>query len=316
MYKQWIVGAACAVLCLAGCGGSGSGSGGGEAGAPKEKVIGVTLLTATHVFFQDMVKAMEAEAQAKGFRLRVQYAEFDDRRQNDQMETFIQQKVDAILLAPANSSGFAPVIADARAKGIPVFTVDIRANDSEVVSHIASDNEQGGYLAGQYLAKLMNGEGKVAIIDHPVVASVQDRTKGFDRAMAEHPGMSVVQRVPGEGQRDKALRVTQDLISAHPDLNGIFGINDDSALGALAAVETAGLQDKIVIVGFDGTPEAEAAIRAGKALKADIVQHPDAIGKTAIDIVADHFEGKSTPAEVPVSVDVIDQASLEAKPAA
>jgi ribose transport system substrate-binding protein len=312
MMTRWIVCAVCAVVLGAGCGGSGNET----AEGPKEKVIGATLLTATHVFFQDMVVAMEAEAKAQGFKLRVQFAEFDDRRQNDQMETFIQQKVDAILLAPANSSGFAPIIAEARAKGIPVFTVDIRAHDSEVVSHIASDNEQGGYLAGQYLAKLLNGQGKVAIIDHPVVASVQDRTKGFDRAMAENPGITIVQRLPGEGQRDKALRVTQDLLSAHPDLNGIFGINDDSALGALAAVETAGLQDKIAIVGFDGTPEAQDAIRAGKALKADIVQHPDAIGKTAIEIVAQFFNGQTPPAEVPVPVDVIDQAALAAKPAA
>ncbi len=290
-----------------------AGCGGGEPGVEKPKVVGASLLTQTHVFYQDMVEAMKAEAPKHGLKLRLQYAEFDSRKQNDQMDTFIAQGVDAILVAPTDSSGIAPVIADARAKGIPVFTVDIAAHGADVVSHIASDNERGGALLAEYLGKRLGGKGKVAIIDHPTVTSVQDRTRGFEKALAEFPGMRIVQRVPGEGQRDKAMRVCQDLLQAHPDLNAIFGINDDSALGALAAVESAGLQDKIVIVGFDGTPEARDAIAAGKALKADAVQYPRKIGAKTIEIVAAHLAGEQVPVVAPVAVGLIDQASLKAE---
>jgi len=224
---------ACAVLA-AGCGGD-------KSTAAKPKVIGAALLTQTHVFYQDMVAAMQAAADKQGFKLRLQYAEFDSRKQNDQVETFIAQGVDAIIVAPNDSSGMTPVITEARAKNIPVFTADIAAHGAPVVSHIASDNEAGGRILAEYLAKRLNGKGKIAIIDHPGTASVQERVRGFEQAIAKFPEMQIVARAPGDGQRDKALRAAQDLLQAHTDLSAIFGINDDSALGALAAVEAAGL---------------------------------------------------------------------------
>jgi ribose transport system substrate-binding protein len=286
---------------------------GGEASG-KTKVIGASLLTQTHVFYQDLVSAMREEAEKQGFTLHVQYAEFDGGKQNDQIETFIMQGVDALVVAPNDSAGIAPVIADARSKGVPVFTVDIAARGADVVSHIASDNVKGGEIIGEYLAKLINGKGKVAIIDHPAVASVQERVAGFEKAMAKYPNISIVQKVPGEGKRDKALRAAQDLLQANPDLNGIFGINDDSALGALAAVEAAGLQDKVFIVGYDGSPEARDAILNGKALKADTVQFPKEIGRQAVQTIAASFRGETPPKIVPVNVDIIDQTSLKQAP--
>ncbi len=297
------------VVCLA-CAMCGCGAKPGAA-PEKPKVIGAALLTQTHVFYQDMVAAMEEEAQKQGFKLRLQYAEFDSQKQINQIETFIAQGVDAIIIAPTDSSGMAPVIAAARAKNIPVFTADIAAHGANVVSHIASDNVRGGALLAEYLAKRLNHKGKIAIIDHPTVASVQERTKGFIQALAKYPEMQIVQKVPGEGQRDKAMRVTQDLLQAHPDISAIFGINDDSALGALAAVESAGLQDKIVIVGFDGTPEAEAAIAAGKALKADAVQYPKKIGQKTIEVIAACLRGEKVPPVSPVDVGLIDEAALK-----
>ncbi len=299
---------AAAMLAVAGCGSGGAPK--TEGGAAQPKVIGAAMLTQTHIFYQDLIASMREEAEKQGFRLKLQYAEFDSRRQNDQMETFIAQKVDAIVLAPTDSSGISPVIAEARAKGIPVFTVDIAAHGADVVCHIASDNYKGGALLAERLVELLGGKGKIAIVDHPTVASVQDRTRGFVEVIAKHPDIQIVQRVPGDGQRDKSMRVTQDLLQANPDLDAIFGINDDSALGALAAVEAAGLQDKIVLVGFDGTPEAADTIRAGKALKADAVQYPRELGKVTIQTIKDYFDGVELPKERPVDVGLIDQKSL------
>lgn len=299
---------ACAIGALAFTGACAPGGGDGD-----RKVIGAALLTQSHVFYQDLVKAMQEEAAKHGYTLDVQYAEFSGAKQNDQMDTFILQGVDAIVVAPTDSAGIAPVIAEARAKGIPVFTADIAAHGADVVSHIASDNVQGGRLVAEYLAKLLGGKGKVAIIDHPEAASVQERVRGFEEVIAKYPDMQIVQRVQGGGQRDKALQAAQDLLPAHPDLNAIFGINDDSALGALAAVEAAGLENRIVIVGYDGTPEARDAIRRGTALKADTVQFPENIGRTTIQTIADHFAGKEVPKVVPVEVGIIDAESLKAE---
>ena len=285
----------------------------GPAPAAKQKVIGASLLTQGHQFYRDLVAAMEAEAAQQGFALRVQYAEFQSPKQINQIETFVQQGVDALIVAPCDSAGIAPTINDAAAKGIPVFTADIAAHNANVVSHIASDNVLGGKLIGEYLAKQLNGKGNVAIIDNAEVASVQERVAGFEEALKAYPEIRIVQKAPGFGRRDKAMRAAQDVIQAQSDLNAIFGINDDSALGALAALESAGLQEKILIFGYDGTPEARDTIRAGKALKADTVQHPDEIGRITIQTIADHFAGKPVPKIVPVRVDIIDKASLDAE---
>lgn len=291
------------------------GNGNGGPAAAKQKVIGASLLTQGHQFYRDLVKAMEEEAGKQGFALRIQYAEFNGPKQINQIETFVQQGVDAIVVSPWDSAGIGPTIDEAAGKGIPVFTTDIAAHNAQVTSHIASDNVMGGKLIGEYLtANFLNGKGNVAIIDNAEVASVQERVAGFEEALKAHPDMKIVAKAPGHGVRDKAMRAAQDVLQAQSDLNAIFGINDDSALGALAAVESAGLQDKVIIVGYDGTPEARDAIRAGKALKGDTVQHPDEIGKMTVQTIADFFAGKQVPKTVPVRVDIIDKATLDAEP--
>ena len=303
-------------LVLTGCGApSGEGDGkDGETPAPAAKVIGAAMLTQTHIFYQDMVSAMQVEAEKQGVKLKVQYAEFDSSRQNNQIETFMAQGVDAIIVAPTDSSGVAPVIAEARRQGIAVFTADIAAKEADVLCHVASDNEQAGALVGEYLAQAIDSRGKVAIIDHPSVTSVQERTRGFDRIMERYPQIEIVQRVPGLGQRDKAMLACEDLLQAQPDLDGIFAINDDSALGALAAVESAGLQNKIVIVGVDGTPEARETILAGTALIADAAQFPDRIGAKTIQVVVDYLLRDVTPpAVVPIEVELLTRESLKAE---
>ena len=105
------------------------------------------------------------------------------------------------------------------------------------------------------------------------------------------------------------MAVMEDMLQTHRTLNGVFGINDDSALGALAVLEAAGRKD-VVVVGFDGTAEAQAAIARGSALKADVVQHPRTIGKTAIEMIARHLHGEQVPPLVAVDVGVIDAAAL------
>jgi len=287
-----------------------AGCGGPQTGDDAPKVVGASLLTKTHVFYQEMVGAMKLAAEQRDIELRIQYAEFNSQRQLEQIETFMAQGVDALLIAPTDSSGVTPVVADASARGIPVFTVDIAAKGADVVSHIASDNERGGMLIAEYLAEKLGGEGKVAIVDHPTVSSVQDRTRGFEKGLEAYPKIEIVQRVPGEGQRDKALRATQDLLSAQPNLDAIFAINDDSALGALAALEAAGRENDIIVAGFDGTPEARVAIGAGKALIVDCVQFPGKVGTTTIETIAAYFDGEDVPDEVPVEVALIDQDSL------
>lgn len=290
------------VLVLAACGG----------GAPAKRprpLVGVTLLTETHAFYKALEDALRAEAAAKNMDLAIVACEMDPAKQASQLEDFITQKVDAILAAPCDSSAIVPYLQKADEAGIPVFTADIAARGGKVVSHIASDNTEGGRLAARTLAERIGGQGDVIIIDHPEVASVQDRVRGFEEELAKFPRVRIVQRPSASGQRAKAMAAMEDMLQAQRGLKGVFGINDDSALGAVAVLDAAKRSD-VVVVGFDATEEAQAAIRKGGPLKADVMQHPDQIGKTAIDIIAQRLAGQTVPALVAVPVSVVDAASL------
>lgn len=272
--------------------------------------VGVTLLTKQHPFYQELESAMRETAQKEGIELLIQSAEFNLADQTAQVENFLTSGVDALIICPVDSAGIAGAVKKANAAKVPVFTADIAAQDGEVVCHVASDNVQGGRLAGEYMAKLLNGKGKIVIIDHPVVTSVQDRTRGFLEAISKYPGIQVVDRPPGDGVRDKAMAVAETMLQKYPDLAGIFAINDSTALGALKAVESMG-RTSVVIVGYDGDPEARREILRGSPLKADAVQFPRKIGSTVVEMVARHLRSEQVPKLVPIPCDIIDKEKLE-----
>jgi ribose transport system substrate-binding protein len=298
------------MLCLAGCGGekqSDQTTGQGPGSAPAKDaatgktpgsgvVIGVSLLTRTHPFYQDLEAGLREAAAVRGYQLVVQAGEFDVAKQKDQVEDFIVRKVNAIIVCPCDSKSIGTSVEAANRVGIPVFTADIAvlAEGAKVVCHVASDNVAGGHLAAQAMRQALGGRGKVAIIDHPEVESVIQRVRGFEEEVAREPGLQIVAKLTGRGVKDMAFRTAEDILQGHPDLDGIFGINDDSALGALAAVEKAGKLGRVTIVGFDAVPEARKAIGAGR-IYADVIQQPKVIGRRTVEAIGDYMAGKAVP---------------------
>lgn len=276
---------------------------------PATKVIGVSIQDLEAQFYQQMEAGLQAEAAKYGYKLLMVDANRDSAKQQSQVEDFIAKNVDAIVLTPADSQAIGSAIVEANNAHIPVFTADI-ANASKqghVIAHIASNNAQGGAEAAALMCAAVGKTGEIAIIDQPEVTSVQDRVKGFKTALARHcPGVKIVADVDAGGQRDKANSDTGDILQAHRKLNGIFGVNDDSALGALTAVRAAG-RHGIAIVGYDATPEARAAITKGE-MYGDAVQHPDRIGKETIDAIHAYFAGKHVPKRIDVPVGTFTKA--------
>jgi len=302
---EWVLRVCCLgplLLAAGGCGGDGEQAREPEqapAAAPAGLTIGVSLLTRTHPFYQELEAGLVEAAQRFGYELIVQAGEFDVARQKDQLDNFIVRGVHAIVVAPCDSKSIGTAIQAANAAGIPVFTADIAvlADEVEVVCHIASDNFEGGRLAAKAINMAVGNRARIAIIDHPEVESVIQRVRGFEEGLSHRVGLDIVAKLSGRGVKDVAFKTAEDILQAHPDLDAIFAINDDSALGALAAVEKAGRLGRIVIVGFDAVPEARRAIAAGKIF-ADVMQQPRLIGKTTIETIAAYAAGQEVPSEI------------------
>ena len=289
----------------------------GPAGKGK---IALSVLTLSNPFFKEIADTMAEEAKKHGYELVVVSVENDAATQQNQVKDFVVQKVSAIVLTPCDSRAVGQAIKEANAAGIPVFTADIAcvAADAKVVSHIATDNHDGGKKAAEALFEAVGGKGKVAVIDHPVVESVMLRTKGFNEKLEElnqskGGEVKVVAVLPGGGERDRSYRAAQDLLQAHGDLKGIFAINDPSALGAAAALETAGKRGQVAVVGFDGMPEGKKAIREGR-IYADPIQFPDRIGRQTVQAIVAHFKGEAVPPQTLIATELYRKADAEKDP--
>jgi ribose transport system substrate-binding protein len=295
---------------LIACGGSSKASGdaGQATASAASKTIGVTLLTREDEFYRSLEDGLRKAADAHGYKVIITSGDRDLAKQQSQIDNFIVQHVDAIVVCPVDTKGIGPAIEKANAAKIPVFTADIAAGGGQVVSHAASDNLAGGRLAAEYIAKAIGDSGEVGVIGEQDVQTTIDRQQGFEDALKAHPKIRLVAVLDGAGVRDRALKAADDLFQAHPDVRGIFAINDESALGALSAAQSR--RKHTVIVGYDAAPEARKAILAGSPLQADVAQQPALIGAKTIDAIAALFANQTPPARIAVPVTIVDADSL------
>ena len=249
--------------------------------------------------------------------------EFDVAKQRNQTLDFIVQKVSAIILCPCDSKAIGSAIVSANEAGIPVFTADIAclAEEAKVVSHIASDNLGGGRKAAEAMIEALGESGgKVAILDFKSAESCLLRVQGFKEEIAKHNEsveeqrrINVVAELPAEGQRNLGFKTASDALQAHPDLAGIFAINDPSALGAFAALEKVGKTDQVKIIAFDGQPEGKVAIYRGQ-IYADPIQFPDRIGRETVETILKYFAGDEVSDEILIPTELYRQADAKEDP--
>lgn len=283
-----------------------------SAAAKKPYHIGVSLLTQDDDFYKALKQGLQDEGDKQKLQMDILSADKDMGKQVNQIQDFIAKKVDAIVVCPVDSSSVVAAVTQANNANIPVFTADIASKGGKIVSHIASDNVAGGALAGDFAGKLLNGKGKVAILDLLTVTSVQDRVKGFKQAIAKYPGIQIVDdvNVP-DAKRENAVPKATDLLTAHPDINLIFGINDNVALGTLSALQQAN-KTNVDVVGFDAGPEAQNYISSGTSpLKADAIQFPHLIGVTTVDAIVKSLNGEQVPPTIAVPTGLVTKDSFK-----
>lgn len=272
--------------------------------AKAKGTIGVSLLTLDNPFFKVIGDTITAEGKKKGYESIVVSGDKDPSKQGNQIKDFIVKKVSAIVLSPCDSKAIIPVIQEANAAGIPVFTVDIPCNEPgvKIVTQVATDNYSGGKEAGTAMIEAL-GEagGKIAVLGFNQVESCILRVKGFREVIDAHNAsgkvkIDIVAELDSGGAKDIGFKAAEDTLQANADLRAIFAINDPAALGARAALEKAG-KTQILVIGFDGQPEGKQAIKDGK-IYADPIQFPDKMGVQVVDAITRHSKGETLPPQM------------------
>jgi len=264
--------------------------------------IGVTCMDLTNPFFKLISNVMTEEATKYGYDIVSLDGNNDPAKQNSQLSDFAAQGFDAVFLNPVDSKAAGEGVKKLYAAGIPVFTFDVQVTDEEakylVTSHLGSDNYQGGLLAGESMMKATGDSGKIALITYPEVTSCILRVDGFKAHLKENNSkLEIVTELSGKGNRNDGYTVATDILQAHPDIVGIFAINDPSGLGAHSAVVKAGKAEQITIVAFDASPAGKQAVFE-KKLYDSPQQFPGKVAKGTVEAFVKHLEGEAVEKKI------------------
>jgi ribose transport system substrate-binding protein len=273
------------VLLAAGC------------GRNQKAVVGVVPKGANHIFWQTVHAGAIKAAREYGFDIQwnAPALEIDSSRQIEIVDSMINQHLAGIVLAPVDKSALVTVVERASRAGIPVAIFDSGIDTERILCYVATNNLEAGRMAGRRMGEILGGKGKVGVVGFmPGSASTMQREDGFTQAVRQNsPGVEIVGVQFGMADRAKAMAVTENLLTAHPDLAGLYADNESSAEGALQAVKTRGVGNVKLVV-MDSSESLLAALRAGD-IDSIVVQNPFRMGYESTRAIGMKLRGQSPP---------------------
>jgi erythritol transport system substrate-binding protein len=297
---------ACAIaaLCLSsGCHRAGS----------AQKLIAIVVPSEDNPFFKAEADAAAARATALGYRVRVDAHDDDAYRQDNLIDAAIASNAAVLILDNAGADASIAAVRRATHAGIAVFLIDREIEATGIAkAQIISDNNQGARLVAAEFARVLGGKGDYAeLLGRESDTNAQIRTAGFHAVLDKFPDLKLVAAQSANWSQAEAFQKTETILQAHGNIAGIISGNDTMAVGAAAAVKSAGLQN-IRIVGFDGSPDAIAAIRAGE-IQATALQPAVFISKLAVDEADRYLRTGSTgkPEQQIVPCDLVTPANAD-----
>lgn len=257
-----------------------SGCGGSRSGRP---VIGVSLLNLSNEFIVKIDRAMREHAAQLQVELIVNDAQRSAERQVQQVENFIAQRVDAIILNPCEVEASSPAVDKALAAGIPIVNVNSETR-SAPTAFAGSHDEESARLAIDFIAQRLNGKGNIVLMHGFMGQAAQlKRDAGAREALAKHPGLKVLAEQTAEWDRAKAVTLMENWIQSYGSkINAVFAHNDEMGLGAVIALEQTGRKKDVVVASVDAIADAVQAVRNGR-LDATVFQDADAQARAALD---------------------------------
>ncbi len=264
-----------------------------EKDGKKKMVIGVSMLSMQNEFIQKVAQSLEKNAETNQVELIVIDAERSALKQVEQVENFISQQVDAIILNPCEFDASSPAVLKAKQAGIPI--VNVNSSTKEIPdAWVGSDDKESAKMAIDFIAKKLNGKGNLLMIQGYMGQAAQiDREAGAMAALKNYPGLKLMTSQTGEWDRAKSMALMENWIQSYgSQINAVFAQNDEMGLGAMQALIDAKLKDKVVVVSVDGIGDAMKAVKA-KKLDATIIQDAENQGKKAMELAIQLIQKKT-----------------------
>ncbi|MGE3872867.1 MAG: substrate-binding domain-containing protein [Parvibaculaceae bacterium] len=286
----------------------------GMSHAQDKPTIALVQINQQALFFTQMNEGAQKAADAAGAKLVIFNANNDPAAQNNAIETYIQEKVNGIVVVAIDTNGIMPAVNAAAAAGIPVTAVDAVLPAGPQKAQIGVDNEGAGKAMGEFFNKYvtdsMGGKAKLGIVG-ALNSTIQNiRQKGFEDVVKTNSGVTTAGVVDGRNVQDSALAAAESLITANPDLNAIYATGEPALLGAVAAVESQGKQDQIKVFGWDLTAQAIKGIDAGYVVGV-VQQDPAGMGAAAVDALVKITKGETVPSTIPVPITIVTKDNVE-----
>lgn len=298
---------ALSVAATTACGKANDAGGSSEDGI----TIGVSMLNLSNEFVASVAEGIEAKAGELGVKVIINDGQKDPNKQIQQVETFIAQKVDAIIFNPVEAEASSPAVDKAKEAGIPIVNVNA-VTVSEPDAFVGSRDQESAQIAIDFLAEKLGEKGNIVMMHGHLGQSAElQRTEGAMEALKAYPELKLIAEQTAEWNRDKALSLMQNWLQAHQgQINGVFAQNDEMGLGALKALEDAGVKDEIVLVSVDAIADALQAVKDGRQ-DATVFQNAEAQGGGAVETAVKIVKGEAFDKEVFVPFELVTQENVD-----
>ena len=279
---------------------------------PKQVKIGVTYMTMNNDFYKTLNAELEKKTNQQGSRLYVRDPELDEGKQSQQIDFFVREKVDVIVINPvkSNSPSIISSLQKAKKAGIKIIVVDAPVSKEVAVdTTIVSDNYQAGVLIAKDMMKRLPAA-NILLLEHRNAVSAMDRIRGFVETIKNQPQYKIISQKETLGQTEEAMPQVKSALDEGMDFNVVMALNDRAAIGALAAIKNNGLNRKLSIYGVDGSPDIKNFLATTSDIEGTVAQSPIQMGRKVAQVIELMQEGKSYDSQYLIPVHLVNRDNI------
>jgi inositol transport system substrate-binding protein len=273
--------------------------------------IGVTMLSMQNEFIVNVADEMQKKADELGVKLIIVDAERSALKQMEQVESFIAQQVDAIIMNPCEVEASSPAVDRAKAANIPIINVNSETSASPS-AFVGSNDVESARIAMKYIAERLGGKGKLVMIQGFMGQAAQiQREEGAKEILKSYPGIELIAEQTGEWDRSKSMDLMQNWIQAYGDgIDAVFAHNDEMGMGAVKALENAGMKDKVIVVSIDAIKDALQAVQKG-SLDATVFQNAERQGAAAVETALKLIKGEKVEKQILIPFELVTKENVD-----